>query len=267
MSRVLVQFILKLPKTTLKGDIMKELNMKFTGKIIKKLREQAGESQEQLAVALNVPNRETITRWENGSRDLKREHIIAIARHFNVSSDYLLGLSDISSTNEDIKIACNVTGLSEKSIDVLIAARKHPSLWNVETVNLILESEYDFISLYDLPLVEVRKRAEESKCRDIISYEQKIRGVLSLIENYITLSDTSSRNFYITKDGKLSVNDFNKNDDIISTLKYLSQVSNINENEIKSQIFLNEICSKLKEIKDKFLKEREENAEHNPTSE
>jgi len=93
--------------------------MKRTGKIIKELREKAGESQEQLAVAIEAPNRETIARWENGSRDLKREYIIALASHFNVSTDYLLGLSDVQSVNEDIKIACKVTGLSEKAIEHL----------------------------------------------------------------------------------------------------------------------------------------------------
>ena len=96
-----------------------DTSMKRTGKIIKELREKAGESQEQLAVAIEAPNRETIARWENGSRDLKREYIIALASHFNVSTDYLLGLSDVQSVNEDIKIACKVTGLSEKAIEHL----------------------------------------------------------------------------------------------------------------------------------------------------
>ena len=98
---------------------MNELNMKYTGKIIKELREKTGESQEQLAEALNAPNRETITRWENGSRDLKREHIIAIAKHFNVSADYLLGLSNNSSIDPDIQNACSVTGLSSEAIEHL----------------------------------------------------------------------------------------------------------------------------------------------------
>lgn len=100
---------------------MTDYSMKRTGNIIKELREKAGESQEQLAIALNAPNRETITRWENGARDLKREHIIAIAQHFNVSTDYLLGLSDIQTTDTDIQNACKVTGLSETAIKHIAA--------------------------------------------------------------------------------------------------------------------------------------------------
>lgn len=106
---------------------MNDLTMKYTGKIIKELREKTGESQEQLAEALQAPNRETIARWENGSRDLKREHIIAIAKHFDVSTDYLLGLSNNSTTDPDIKNACKVTGLSEKAINRLSYSNENVS--------------------------------------------------------------------------------------------------------------------------------------------
>ncbi len=130
---------------------MKELNMKFTGKIIKELREQANESQEQLANALNAPNRETIARWENGSRDLKREHIIAIAQHFNVSSDYLLGLSEVKSPNNDIKIACKVTGLSQGAIHNLqyINYKDNISLGiNKDILNSLIESLNNYLLYY-----------------------------------------------------------------------------------------------------------------------
>lgn len=98
---------------------MDKLSMKYTGKIIKELREKSGESQEQLAAALNAPNRETITRWENGSRDLKREHIIAIAKHFDVSADYLLGLSQSSPKAADTQSIYKATKLSDKAISNL----------------------------------------------------------------------------------------------------------------------------------------------------
>lgn len=91
--------------------------MKYTGKRIKELREKAGENQEQLAKALGAANRETIARWESGTRDLKRQHIIAIAKHFNVTTDYLLGLSNAQTVEKDIKNACNATGLTEKAIE------------------------------------------------------------------------------------------------------------------------------------------------------
>lgn len=102
---------------------METLDMKHTGRIIKELREKAGENQEQLAAALQVANRETVARWESGARDLKREHIIALAKHFNVSADYLLGLSDVATVEADVQTACKVTGLSERAIKRLSQLR------------------------------------------------------------------------------------------------------------------------------------------------
>lgn len=98
---------------------METTDMKHTGRIIKELREKAGENQEQLAAALQVANRETVARWESGARDLKREHIIALAKHFNVSADYLLGLSEVASVEADVQTACRMTGLSEGALDNL----------------------------------------------------------------------------------------------------------------------------------------------------
>lgn len=89
------------------------------GMRIQALREEKGITQIELAKALNVKNRENIARWELGTRELKAGTIIQIAKYFNVSADYLLGLSDVKTTEQNIKIACEVTGLSEKAINMI----------------------------------------------------------------------------------------------------------------------------------------------------
>ena len=56
------------------------------------LRISAGMSQRELAYCINT-NRWTITSWENGQSSPTCEKLAVLATYFNVSADYLLGLS------------------------------------------------------------------------------------------------------------------------------------------------------------------------------
>lgn len=56
----------------------------------------------------------------NGTRQPKAQTIVRIAKAFNVSTDYLLGITDIKATaNDDTNIAAKTTGLSTDCIDML----------------------------------------------------------------------------------------------------------------------------------------------------
>lgn len=57
------------------------------------LREKKKISQQKLAMDLNV-NQNTVSRYENGSRQADYEMLIKIADYFNVSIDYLLERTD-----------------------------------------------------------------------------------------------------------------------------------------------------------------------------
>ena len=59
------------------------------GERIKALREARGLTQSDVANALHV-KRETVTHWENGTRDLKTESTIHLAQYFGVSCDEIL---------------------------------------------------------------------------------------------------------------------------------------------------------------------------------
>ncbi len=62
-------------------------------KNIKLLREEKGLSQKQVANQLNCSQR-AYSHYEVGDRDLPSNVLIALAKYFEVSVDYLLGLSD-----------------------------------------------------------------------------------------------------------------------------------------------------------------------------
>lgn len=82
------------------------------------LRQQHNETSRDLARALDV-SFSAISNYQLGKRTPDIVFLQKVARHYNVSTDYLLGLSDTKSTEQDMKIACELTGLSEKSMENL----------------------------------------------------------------------------------------------------------------------------------------------------
>ena len=62
-------------------------------KRLKELRIEKGLTQQQLADILKV-DRTTVMKWETGERETNFSMLIAIARYFNISVDYLIGNTD-----------------------------------------------------------------------------------------------------------------------------------------------------------------------------
>ena len=59
--------------------------------IIKKLREDAGYSQSELARRLDV-TRSSVNAWEMGLSTPTTHYVVELAKLFHVSADYLLGI-------------------------------------------------------------------------------------------------------------------------------------------------------------------------------
>lgn len=61
-----------------------------------------------------------ISDLENDSeRDIGYTNIIALAKHYGVSTDYLLGISDTRSINTEVKAVMQYTGLTEDNVNYL----------------------------------------------------------------------------------------------------------------------------------------------------
>lgn len=68
------------------------------GERICALRKELGWSQVELAKKLSVA-KQTVSNWENENIQPSIEMLIRLAKLFNVSTDYLLGLDDIPHLN------------------------------------------------------------------------------------------------------------------------------------------------------------------------
>ncbi|MCR5339636.1 MAG: helix-turn-helix domain-containing protein [Lachnospiraceae bacterium] len=62
---------------------------------LSKIRKANQESQEQVAALLKI-KRMTYSKYENGLSKIPVEQAIILARHFDVSMDYLCGISNIN---------------------------------------------------------------------------------------------------------------------------------------------------------------------------
>ena len=85
------------------------------------LRNEKGESLEKIAKYLNVTI-QTISNYETEKRDMTPDTILKLAEYFNVSTDFLLGKSDVRNPekqiNDDIRFAYHKEseGLTDEEI-------------------------------------------------------------------------------------------------------------------------------------------------------
>ena len=125
-------------------------------KRLKELRLEAGLTQKELANAIEV-GRTTISEYESGKIVPKQEGLLRIANHFNVSVDYLTGVSNTPATRKQ-----NVSDLD--------------SLLN--TIHYILLDEYDTPVTYE---------GEQLSSRQKIIVEQLIEQLRDNIEMLLQL--------------------------------------------------------------------------------
>lgn len=82
---------------------------------IAELRKQKNWSQEELAVRAGFKSKSTISKIENGTRELTRNKIIAFATVFGVSPSYIMtGKEDTDETNKNA-----TTPMQQRLIDEL----------------------------------------------------------------------------------------------------------------------------------------------------
>ena len=104
---------------------------------LRELMERDGTKQEELKEVLKVKNRQSITGYIDGSTVPTIDKVVALADYFNVSTDYLLGMVNVSTTDTNLQAVCNFTGLSEKAVEQLAALSKQ----GYSSLDPILESK------------------------------------------------------------------------------------------------------------------------------
>lgn len=91
--------------------------------LIKTLREEAGYSQAQLAKKLDV-TRSSVNAWEMGLSTPTTNYVVALAKLFHVSTDYLLGINNQRQivldgySKDEIELIYNLLEYFDKQKDI-----------------------------------------------------------------------------------------------------------------------------------------------------
>lgn len=98
----------------------------------------------EVANNINV-TRQAVSAYQDGSSQPTADTLLKIANYFDVSTDYLLGKSDVQTSDITIKGICEYTGLSEKTVEKLSTFaeynKKYPELDNtLEHLDTFIQS-------------------------------------------------------------------------------------------------------------------------------
>lgn len=179
---------------------------------LRKIIDQSGMTREQVAKKIGCDT-SSITKYYNGERNPKTDIVIKLAKLFNTTTDYLLGLTDVQTMYNDLRFVCEYTGLSEKAIEKL-----HDLEFDSDT---LMGNVSDFMA-------KNREALDEFKIKDeIIDYKKLFNFVnASSLPNYSIAADKFIRSRFF--------------DEILSSFisqnevsKQIIKMNDINENRIE----------------------------------
>lgn len=101
---------------------------------IRKLRKSHNLSQEALGVIINT-TQQTVSKMENSTYAISTDLLINIAQYFNVSTDYILGISDLK---QDLNGQLRMNREIEASYDIILRYRNLSEI-NQKTLLCLLE--------------------------------------------------------------------------------------------------------------------------------
>lgn len=129
------------------------------------LMEKAGTNQGDLAAHLGV-TRQAVSHYCTGQSSPDWKAIAKIAEYFQVSADYLLGISDVQSVDATLQAACEYTGLSEDSAKLMhtqnCSADLQKRFRRIEAMNYAIEKRSLFWGLVD-SVAEILSAASASE--------------------------------------------------------------------------------------------------------
>lgn len=125
---------------------------------IRELRKSLNMSQEALSVIIGT-TQQAVSRMENYAYDIPSDLLIKMAKYFNVTTDYILGISDIK---RDLNGQIRMNQEMDKCYDIVLRYQNLSEI-NQKTLRCILERlEQAQKESKELSAKEVKKDAKDS---------------------------------------------------------------------------------------------------------
>ena len=121
--------------------------MKFNERLLE-LRNASGKSQKECAEEMGISNSK-YNKWENGVNSPDYETLCFLARFYNTTTDYLLGITDIRTNDTNIKAVCDYCGLSETAVKMLneLKMEKANTMATITIIEEILKNSNNIYQL------------------------------------------------------------------------------------------------------------------------
>lgn len=145
---------------------MNDKNNDISTQILRKLIDKGYHTREDIAKSVGMDT-STVTKYYNGDRKLTVEAIKKFANYFEVSADYLLGLSESPSTSVEVSYFENLTGLNLSSIYTLSKMKEEctDKEFCIDLINEIVqklsEEHYKLAEDYRQITIQLKENATE----------------------------------------------------------------------------------------------------------
>ncbi len=115
----------------------------ITTERLRKLIDDTGLARQEIADAIGC-DVSAITKNYNGRRKVTTDFLVMYAQYFGVTADYLLGLSDVKSGDQDMRLISKKTGLNDEAIAELSFMQEY--VYGMESDNSIQDTLNNFVA-------------------------------------------------------------------------------------------------------------------------
>lgn len=184
--------------------------MEFKNRI-RDLRSAEGVSATKLASVLEK-SESAVRMWEVGKSKPDADTLIKLARIFNCSTDYLLGLNDFRNLKEREELAALYTELAEKQKGLELMFENIIEIMNGEHGDILYDEAVkmvEFLLICSQAEVKIKKIVNEYNSNSSADLEMKDYLISNLLlENYVVASSARRLRSYIDALENMSLKSF-----------------------------------------------------------